>query len=144
VTHDEPTASAEEAAFIYQQWHERAAAGDGPGVLDLYAQDAIFESPLVPRLLDRPGGIVQGHDALIAFFLRSAVNRPTDLIKGYRTGRYQFDGRTLHWEYPRMTPDGDQLDLSECMDIEGGKIVHHRVYWGWMGSPILTERKSRG
>ena len=29
------------------------------------------------------------------------VNRPADLLKGYRTGRYQFDGRTLHWEYPR-------------------------------------------
>lgn len=136
------TATAEDAEFIFNEWHKRTYAGDGEGVLALYAPDAMFESPLVARLLDRPSGIVQGSEELRAFFYRAAENRPTDIVRGYRTGRFQFDGRTLHWEYPRITPNGDQVDLSEAIDLDGRRIVHHRVYWGWVGTPLLTQRPS--
>ena len=23
------------------------------------------------------------------------------------------------------------------MDIRGGKIMHHRIYWGWFGTQML-------
>jgi hypothetical protein len=52
----------------------------------------------------------------------------------------------LTWEYPRETPDGDQADLVEVMDIEHGLIRHHGVYWGWVGfktlSPAFNSRAS--
>jgi steroid Delta-isomerase len=51
----------------------------------------------------------------------------------YRTGTFFSNGRQLTWEYPRHTPHGDQVDLVEMMDIANGLIVHHRVYWGWVG-----------
>jgi len=47
------------------------------------------------------------------------------------------DGRTLMWEYPRVTPDGTQVDLVEVMELEDGLIRRHRVYWGWYGLRTL-------
>lgn len=59
------------------------------------------------------------------------------MVRFWRTGRYHFDGHTLSWEYPHETPEGDQLDLAEAMDLTGPLIAHHRIYWGWAGIPLL-------
>jgi hypothetical protein len=32
------------------------------------------------------------------------------------------------WEYPRETPDGDQMDFIEVMEFKDGLIQRHRVY----------------
>jgi hypothetical protein len=47
------------------------------------------------------------------------------------------------WEYPRATPDGDQMDFAEVMDIRDGLIQHHRVYWGWFGVGVLDRDEYR-
>jgi steroid delta-isomerase len=65
-------------------------------------------------------------------------------VRWYRTGTFLTDGRrVLIWEYPRAAPDGDQADLVEVMEIEGGLIQHHRVYWGWKGSLLIAPALSR-
>jgi len=66
---------------------------------------------------------------------------------GTRTGDWLTDGhRLLVWEYPRQAPDGDQVDLVEFMEIVGGLIAYHRIYWGWKGctliAPVLSRRGS--
>jgi hypothetical protein len=43
------------------------------------------------------------------------------------------------WEYPRATPDGEQMDFVEVMELKRGLIQHHRVYWGWFGLSILKK-----
>ena len=49
-------------------------------------------------------------------------------------GDWLTDGRRLLvWEYPRQAPDGDQVDLVEVMEIDGGLIACHRIYWGLEG-----------
>ena len=55
-----------------------------------------------------------------------------------RTITFFANGRRLTWEYPRATPDGDQIDLVEVMDVSGGLITHHRVNWGWVGFRTLS------
>jgi hypothetical protein len=45
-----------------------------------------------------------------------------------RTG-YLTDGTRLTWECPRRSPDGDQKDLVEMMEIRDGLIADQ--YWGW-------------
>jgi hypothetical protein len=45
----------------------------------------------------------------------------------------------LVWEYPREAPDGDQLDLVEVTEIADSLIQHHRIYWGWLGTQLLTK-----
>jgi steroid Delta-isomerase len=125
---------------IHRQWHECATARDTPGLLALYANDAVFESPLVPSILDsHPSGTLRGHVEIRPFFEEGARRRPNDLVRWYRTGEWLTDGkRLLVWEYPRQTPDGDQVDLVEVMEIADGLIQHHRVYWGWFGTALLT------
>lgn len=127
-----------EAEFIHREWDARTRAHDIEGLLALYTEDAILESPLVARILDQSSGLLRGKEQLREFFRRGTDNRPNELVRWYRTGRYLFDGRTLIWEYPRAHADGgDQVDLVEVMDLRGPQIAHHRIYWGWFGTPLL-------
>jgi steroid Delta-isomerase len=125
---------------IHREWHERAMARDTEGLLALYAEEAVLESPLVPAILgDRASGMLRCHGELRRFFEEGARRRPNDLVRWYRSGRWLTDGeRLLVWEYPREAPDGDQVDLVEVMEVADGLIQHHRIYWGWFGSSLLV------
>ena len=35
----------------------------------------------------------------------------------------------LFWEYPRETPEGEQTDLVEVMEIEEGRIRRNTIYY---------------
>ncbi len=134
-------------ARIYKQWHERAKTRDVDGLLLLYAEDATLESPLVPAILDdMTSGLLSGRDAIRRFLQEGTKRRPNHLVRWYRTGSYLTDGRTLMWEYPRETPDGEQIDIMEVMEVRDGLIRHHRIYWGWKGclqiAPALTHPSS--
>jgi steroid delta-isomerase len=131
-------------ARIYRDWHERARARDTDGLLALYASDAVLETPLVQAIYhERCDGILRGH-AEIGPFFAEATRRPlNELVRWYRTGRWLTDGeRVMAWEYPRETPDGDQVDLVEVMEIEDGLIRSHRVYGGWLGTGLLTRSRN--
>jgi steroid Delta-isomerase len=129
-----------DCARIHRQWHERAKARDSAGLLALYAEDAVLETPLVQAIFDgRETGVLRGHAEIRPFFEEGARRRPNALVRWHRTGKWLTDGeRLLVWEYPRAAPDGDQVDLVEVMEIAGGLIVHHRIYWGWFGTGLLT------
>jgi len=133
-----PTATPDDAEFVYHEWDRRTRAHDIDALLELYLPDAILESPLIPRILDQESGVLTGHPQIRPFFQRGTDKRPNELVRWYRSGRYLFDGQTLTWEYPRHTPTGDQVDLAEVMDLQGPQIAHHRIYWGWLGTPLLT------
>lgn len=129
-----------DCARIHQQWHDRAKSCDTEGLLALYAVDAVLETPLAQAIFDgRDSGVLRGHREIRPFFEEGARRRPNALVRWHRTGRWLTDGeRLLVWEYPRQAPDGDQVDLVEVMEIAGGLIQHHRVYWGWFGTELLT------
>jgi ketosteroid isomerase-like protein len=138
----------EQCVRIYEAWHERARTGDVEGLLALYAQDAVLETPLIPAILDdTPRGELRGQAALRRFFEEGTRRRPNELVRWYRTGTYLCDGRTLFWEYPRALPNGEQIDIAEVMEIADGVIQRHRIYWGWFGCAMLQrsrEAKERG
>lgn len=120
---------------IFHQWDRFAREGDVERLLALYAEDAVFESPLVPAILDdKNSGVLRGHREILPFIEEGTSRRPNELVRWYRTGQYFTDGKTLIWEYPRETPDGDQIGLIEVMEIRDGHIQHHRIYWDWKGS----------
>lgn len=132
-------------ARIFEQWHHLARTRDVEGLLKLYAEDAVFESPLVPAILDdATDGVLAGHGAIRRFLEEGTRRRPNELVRWYRTGDYLTDGRTLMWEYPRETPEGEQIDIMEVMEIRDGLIRRHRIYWGWKGclqiAPALSRR----
>lgn len=130
---------------IFRDWDAAARAGDVEAMLALYADDAVFETALVPVVLpEKRDGVLRGKTELRAFFARSVENRPDEALRWYRTGRWLSDGeRLLAWEYPRATPDGEQVDVAEIFEIEAGLIQAHRVYWGWKGAAMLAPGLAR-
>jgi len=118
---------------------------DVDGLLSLYAEGAVLETPLIPAILDVERGALQGHAALRHFFEEGGRRRLNELVRWHRQkDRYFFDGSRLSWEYPRAAPDGDQVELVEVMDLAGGPIRHHRIYWGWFGvGQLLRSALSR-
>lgn len=129
---------------IYEQWHETVVRRDIHGLMALYADDAILESPLVwavhPELAS---GTLRGKGAIGDFFAAGFRSPSNGLGRWYRTGVFFANGRQLTWEYPRATPEGDQIDLVEVMDVSGDLITHHRVYWGWVGFRTLSNLGAR-
>src|SRR5690349_20238228 len=128
-----------DAQRIYEQWHESSKSGNVETLMNLYAPDAILETPLAMAILDdAKSGILRGTE-LRRFFEEGVRRRPNELVRWYRDGTFFWDGHRLVWEYPRQTPDGNQVDILEVMDIAEGKITHHRVYWGWFGFELLKQ-----
>jgi len=132
------TATAADARFVHEQWHQRARARDVAGLAELYTPDAVLESPLVPRILPTSDGRLVGRAAIERFLTEGTRCRPDPLVRWQRSDQYLFDGRTLVWEYPRAAPDGDQVDIIEVCDLTGPLISRHRIYWGWYGTEIVT------
>jgi hypothetical protein len=122
---------------IYQLWDEALGARDIEAAAALYAEDTRLESPLVRHLTGSERGVIEGRDRL-RDFLRVVFDRTPPSRRHFRGGFFT-DGRRLIWEYPRETPDGDQMDFVESMEIENGLIRRHCVYWGWFGVKVLEQ-----
>ncbi len=126
---------------IYNLWHEYASTKNVESLIALYSQNALFESPLVPIILNKSTGILRGKDEIYQFLIEGTKRRPNELVRWYRTGSYFSKGNTLIWEYPRDTPNGDQVDILELMKIKDQQIINHRIYWGWFGMQLLIENQ---
>lgn len=122
-------------AAVTRAWEEALANHDVDALLARYAVDATLESPVAAHILGGRG-VCRGHEELRPF-LTEVVARTPDERQYHRAGFFT-DGRRATWEYPRETPDGEQMDFVEVMEIEDGLIQAHRVYWGWRGVEILA------
>jgi len=129
------------AERVYRAWDAALGAEDVDAAIALYAPDVELESPLVRHLLKTERGVVEGREAL-RDFVRTVFARTPPTRKRYRTGFFT-DGTTLMWEYPRATPEGEQMDFAEVMVIEDGLIRRHCVYWGWFGVKTLEQDRYR-
>lgn len=126
------------AARIYEDWAAGFATADLDRIVALYAPDAVLESPLVNVLLKTEDGIVSGRDNLRNFFAIILSNGPA--LDDRHRESFFTDGRTMIWEYPRITPKGKQLEMTEVMHLEDGLIKVHRIYWGWESArKLFTE-----
>jgi ketosteroid isomerase-like protein len=129
---------AQTADRIYHDWDRALAANDVEGLLELYAADVHFESPAVPLVLNTDSGICHGRDELRPVLEQVAARKPP-LRTYYRTG-YLTDGeKTLIFEYPRDAPEDEQMDFVEVMELAGGLIQRHCVYWGWRGIKVIQD-----
>lgn len=131
----------EAAAAVHEAWNDALAHKDANALALLYTDDAIIESPLVAYLLRTERGICEDKKSIRAFLPQVFANQPVER----RTHReFVFtDGRIMMWEYPRATPDGDQMDFVEVMELRNKLIHRHRVYWGWFGVNTLISGSHR-
>lgn len=121
---------------MYFAWNDALSRNDADALLALYAEDAWFESPLVPHLLNTERGVLHGRRELRPLFDMLAARKPT-VRQYYRTG-YLTDGKRLIFEYPRDAGEGEQMDFTEVMELnDEGLIRRHCVYWGWFGVGVL-------
>jgi steroid Delta-isomerase len=131
-------------AYIHREWHRAASKRDTTALIALYAEDAILESPLVPAVVDgKSDGVLRGKAEIGRFFEAGARSRPIDLIRWHRSDIYFSAGATLIWEYPRVTPEGDQIEIVEVMEIADRLIHYHRIYWGWKGCLLIAPRLAK-
>jgi hypothetical protein len=121
---------------IYQEWDDALGAKDAATAASLYHRDATLESPLVSHLLGTEEGIVRGRAAIEDFAGNHVFPHQPPQRRRFRSALLT-DGSRLTWEYPRHSPDGDQMDIVEVMEIQDGLIAAHRVYWGWLGVGML-------
>lgn len=109
-----------------------------PYLMYFYSSGAIED---VPHLLGTERGICTGHDEIRKLFAVLAERKPE--IRQFYRADYSTDGKKVIWEYPQTTPEGEQMDFVEVMEIEYGLIQHHRVYWGWFGIGVLNRNEYR-
>jgi ketosteroid isomerase-like protein len=125
----------QQAENIYKAWDKALSNNDVESLLNLYADDAVIESPLIPHLLQTNTGILRGKSELRSFIEKVAQRKP--FVRKHFKQNFFTDGKTLVFEYPRQTPDGEQMDFMEVMEIKNGLIQYHRVYWGWRGFQVI-------
>lgn len=121
---------------IVEAWDTALGAKDLDAAMALYHPDATLESPLVRHLLGGEKGIVRGRENLRGFVEKVFAGQPAKRRR-FHTAPLT-DGTRLTWEYPRESPEGDQMDIIEMMEIQDGLIKRHRVYWGWVGVGMLS------
>jgi hypothetical protein len=126
---------------IYDAWAKGFAERDLEAILALYAPDATLESPLVNNLLRTDSGIVSGREQLRKFF--GIILESTPSLKDRHRANFFTNGKVMIWEYPRVTPSGEQTDLAEVMELKDGLIQAHRIYWGWVGTKLLQKDQYR-
>jgi ketosteroid isomerase-like protein len=136
VTESTKAATEQQIAQVFNAWDEALGAKDLDAAIALYQPNATLESPLVCHLLGTDEGVVRGRENLRQFVEKVFAHQPAKRRR-YRTG-FLTDGSVLTWEYPRRSPDGDQMDIVEMMEIRDGLIAHHRVYWGWLSVGMLA------
>lgn len=124
---------------IYEKWHLYAKNREVLELINLYDENAVLESPLIPRILNIESGILKGKKEILKFLEEGTKRRPNELVRWYRNGDYYINNDTLIWEYPRETPEGNQIDILELIKIKENKIINHRIYWGWFGTETLIK-----
>jgi ketosteroid isomerase-like protein len=128
------TADPEAIEAVTRAWEKALAEHDVDALLACYAPDAVLESPVAAHILGGRG-VCRGHQELRPFLTEVVARTPDE--RHYHRDGFFTDGRRATWEYPRQTPDGEQMDFVEVMEIDDGLITAHRVYWGWRGVAIL-------
>ena len=91
---------------VYEQWHKTLVSQDLAGLVSLYAEHAVFESPTVlAQFPDRDDGILRGRGEIEKLFARNFANLKTEFSELYRSGLFFSNGRLL-------TTRGVQPDIS--------------------------------
>lgn len=127
--------AAKSVEVVTRRWEAALASHDAEALLACYAPDAVLESPVAAHFLGGRG-VCRGRAELRALFVEVVARTPDE--RHYHRGAFFTDGHRAMWEYPRQTPDGEQMDFVEVMEIGDGVIRAHRVYWGWRGVEMLA------
>jgi hypothetical protein len=119
---------------VCERWEEALSQNDVDALVAAYTPDGSIESPLIPHLMGSKRGVCRGKDELRSFYAALTKRKPQ--IRSFHRKPFFVDGNTVMWECPRESPQGNQMDIVEVMEIKDGLIHRHCVYWGWFGVDV--------
>jgi hypothetical protein len=109
---------------IARRWLAAFNAGDVEAVVDLYAEDAVHESPKVQKTMPGSGGKLKGKAAMREWW-QQALSRSEI---SYELTALTSDQSRAVIEYVRRAPGDEPLAVAEAFEVRDGKIVHSIVY----------------
>lgn len=112
---------------IAMAWFAAFNAHDLDALLALYANDAQHYSPKLKVRQPETNGLIQGKDALRAWW-RDAFDRLPTLR--YEVVKLTADEEQVFMEYIRHVQGEADLRVGEVLEIRAGVIVASRVYHG--------------
>lgn len=115
----------EDPAEIVRLWLAASNAGNVEGMLDLYDDDAVHESPKVKAAVPNSDGKLVGKAAIRSWW-RESVGASAAL--NYELTSLTSNDVRAVIEYVRRIPGQDPLSVAESFEVRNGKIVHSIVY----------------
>jgi hypothetical protein len=110
---------------VARRWLAAFNAGNVEAVVDLYADDAVHESPKVRTTMPDSGGKLKGKAAMRDWW-KQALGRQPGIT--YDLTALTSDQSRAVIEYVRRAPGEEPLAVAEAFEVRDGKIVHSVVY----------------
>lgn len=114
-----------EPADVARQWLAAFNAGDVEALIELYAEDAVHESPKVRKAMPGSEGKLKGKAAMRDWW-QQAFNRLPGM--SYELTALTSDSSRAVIEYVRRAPGEQPLAVAEAFEVRDGKIVHSVVH----------------
>ena len=83
----------------------------------------------MPVILNRASGVLRGHAQIREFLEKGTRRRPNELVRWHRDKHFLNANGLLVWEYPRATPQSEQIDIL----VKSKKFYFRYSYLGAMG-----------
>lgn len=110
---------------VARRWLAAFNAGDVDALIELYAEDAVHESPKVRKAMPGSGGKLVGKTAMRSWW-QQAFSRLPGIT--YELTALTSDSSRAVIEYMRRAPGEQPLAVAEAFEVRDGKIVHSVVY----------------
>jgi hypothetical protein len=110
---------------VARRWLAAFNAGDVEAVVDLYADDAVHESPKVQKTVPGSDGKLRGKAAMRVWWNQALARQPGII---YELTALTSDHSRAVIEYIRRAPGEEPLAVAEAFEVRNGKIVHSVVY----------------
>jgi hypothetical protein len=110
---------------VARRWLAAFNAADIDSLIDLYAEDAVHESPKVRKSMPGSDGKLTGKTAMREWWSQAFSRLPG---MTYDLTALTSDRSRAVIEYVRRAPGEDPLAVAEAFEVRDGKIVHSVVY----------------
>jgi hypothetical protein len=110
---------------VARRWLAAFNAGDLEALIELYAEDAVHESPKVRKAVPGSDGKLVGKAAMRDWWQQAFSRLPG---MAYELTVLTSDSSRAVLEYIRRAPGEQPLAVAEAFEVRDGKIVHSIVY----------------
>ena len=110
---------------VARRWLAAFNAGDVEALIELYAEDAVHESPKVRKAIPGSDGRLVGKVAMRDWWQQAFTRLPG---VRYELSALTSDQSRAVIEYVRRAPGEEPLAVAEAFEVRDGKIVHSVVY----------------